>query len=136
MIDIPIKVDSAIKTEAIERYDETVKAMNLDRLQYVHREIAQVIQILTVNKRSWTCQLGAVAEFLIRNVNFVDRGNFTKEGLLAAAALYYLCDTDDVIPDYEPGRGYLDDAIVLNESLKRLKRSNAFLKTKIEKEFL
>jgi uncharacterized membrane protein YkvA (DUF1232 family) len=33
------------------------------------------------------------------------------------AALFYLCDHKDVIPDYEVSIGYVDDAIVMNRCL-------------------
>ncbi len=43
------------------------------------------------------------------------------------AALFYLCNPYDVIPDYSPGSGYLDDAIVINSCLAALRARSSSL---------
>lgn len=40
------------------------------------------------------------------------------------AALEYLCDPQDIIPDYIPGIGLIDDALVLNICIQDLGRTD------------
>ncbi len=47
------------------------------------------------------------------------------------AALFYLCDPYDVIPDRVPGTGFVDDAIVLNDCLQRIEQEGPELHREI-----
>jgi uncharacterized membrane protein YkvA (DUF1232 family) len=40
------------------------------------------------------------------------------------AALNYLCDPLDLIPDYTPGIGFVDDAYVLTLCLRRIRKGD------------
>jgi len=43
-----------------------------------------------------------------------------RASVLIGACLVYLLDCEDVIPDHICGQGYLDDAFVFEECLRRL----------------
>jgi len=132
MIKIPLKIDSDTKQLAIEHFEEIMKALDLERMEFIQEELPRVCRRFKRHQFEWTYALGVYAEALVRSVEFVKNGSFTLEGKVAAGALYYLCDQDDVIPDHDPSMGYVDDASVMNEALKRLRRINKSLIEEIE----
>jgi len=132
MIKIPIKIDSDTKKLAIEHFEETMEALDVERMEFIQEELPRVCHRFKLHQYEWSYALGSYAEALVRSVEFVKNGRFTPEGKVAAGALYYLCDPDDVIPDHDPSNGYIDDANVMNEALKRLKRINKNLVEEIE----
>ena len=42
------------------------------------------------------------------------KGNLPEVRCAILAALFYICNPYDVIPDHTPGKGYIDDAFVIN----------------------
>ena len=124
MIKIPVKLETELKRQAIAVFDNNCKKMSIDHFEFIKEKLPRVVKRLTRNEDDWVFTLGNAAESLVRNVDFVKGGEFTDHGRIAAAALYYLCDPNDVIPDYHPSHGYVDDAAVMNEALRRLKKAS------------
>lgn len=82
---------------------------------------------LLKSKTQWHNHLGETALFLFYLLEESLVGNkhdstLSKEQNELMAAILYLVETDDIIPDHVLGKGYSDDAYVINECIKQLKK--------------
>lgn len=127
VITIPEPMDKSVKKEAIEQYDRLVDAFDEKQIAKTIRAIPRVVARLTLYPNHWPAPVG----FLVRAI--FDEAFLREEGSrrlhhsskpLILSALGYVCEPNDVIPDYTPGTGYYDDAFVLNECLRRLSHSD------------
>ena len=131
MIKLPLKIEEEIKTRIIEAYKSILQDVSHDELQYVYSKFPRVYKRLSKNADEWTAILAYYAKSIFTEVKLLEGKTITEEGRFATAALYYLCEPIDVIPDHTPGTGYLDDALVINESLKDIKKINKELYNRI-----
>lgn len=105
------------------------EAKDADIRDVAHR-LPVVVGILEAGGSLFKVQMAAVARILF-DAYVRARKADRKETRISAgtnasilAALQYLCDPLDLIPDYVPGWGFVDDAYVLNLCIRRIRRSD------------
>ena len=128
MIRIPSKVDAKLKKAVLKAYTAVVKEVGEAEYKYIVAKLSIVCKRLERYPNSWPSPLAKVARVLyveLRTAQSSPRNLPPASRLLILSALFYLCDPYDVIPDFTPGTGYFDDAIVLNECLRQIKRIRA-----------
>lgn len=136
MIRPPLELDRCTR-QAVERhYEALVEKMAYEPLELEYSQLERIVSILTSHDVTWRHQLAQCAMALHRILedNHTRLGDHARG--VALAALVYLCDADDVVPDYTVGTGFIDDAHVMNTCLKILRRkapdTYAILATTIE----
>jgi uncharacterized membrane protein YkvA (DUF1232 family) len=104
-----------------ESYIAGIQSANAETVAYIATNLPKVLRRLKKSEETWHQQMAEIAEFfafLLRKESGISR-SARKE---LVATLYYLCHPFEVIPDYVPGRGYADDALVLNTCMSRLRQ--------------
>ena len=117
MIKLPLKLDADLLRKVIDAYEVILKEVSHDDVRYVALKLPRVYNRLSKHDGDWCSILALYANTLFNEVLIFNGRNMTDEGKVATAALYYLCNPQDVIPDSTPGTGYMDDALVINLSL-------------------
>jgi len=133
MIRPPIRLEKHLKERTLESYHAILNEVSGVELQYVDAKFKRVYTRLTSRQGEWQENLAFYTRSMMKEVDFLARGDFTEEGRIVIASAFYLCKPDDVIPDHTPGIGYLDDAFVINQALKDIKKINIKLYKKIIK---
>lgn len=130
MISIPIKLAPDLKKKIRQSYKDAIDDTSGDEVDYVKNKIDRVLNRLAKTHSKWMRELYAHA-FAMRKCCAtrlldaeVERCDLNHSDKRIVAALFYLCNPYDIIPDHIPGEGYVDDAIVLNTCLKDLKRDD------------
>lgn len=123
-IKIPVSLDSDLRDRVLEAYSQAIEEVGEAERLYITERLPRVLARLQKFRSAWGLGLSQVAEALYDLLNNKDTSPKllpeTKQVLVAA--LFYLCNPYDVIPDFTPGIGYIDDAIILDECLKRMKK--------------
>lgn len=122
--DLRLRVEAAI-TELIERPPADAKEKIIPRLP-------KLLKCLKANPSPLRTGIARLAKQLfdlyaneLRTTKTSgQRRKASKSLRVATAALYYLCEVDDVIPDYE-SHGFDDDAYALNYCAALLKHANS-----------
>jgi uncharacterized membrane protein YkvA (DUF1232 family) len=128
-IKIPFTVSREERAQIKESYLAGVQSANAEKVVYIAKNLPKVLRRLKKSEEIWHQQMADTAEVfasLLRKESGISR-SARKE---LVATLYYLCHPFEVIPDHVPGRGYADDALVLNTCLSRLRQLG--LKLEIE----
>ena len=127
MIQAPKKLDSNTKRTCREIYQQLIEAEPQPQEEYVLKHWPVVLNGLQANRQSWHMSLAAYAkglfELYIKRTQEQTPESGSAERLILAA-LHYLCDPYDLIPDFDPDKGSLDDAYVLNLCLKELEKKH------------
>ena len=123
-IKIPVTVTREERAAIRETYLAGIGEADSEKVSYIIKNLPRVLKRLRRSDEVWHEQIANVAE------RFADllhpESGVAKSGRKElVAALYYLCHPFEVIPDYVPGRGYADDALVLNMCLSRLRQRGA-----------
>jgi uncharacterized membrane protein YkvA (DUF1232 family) len=122
-ITTPQELDAQTKKEVHAEYHSHIKHYTVRRKK-----------ISSVEFSKWKNQLGKSGGFKKQLVSVCDLLYKTYAGRnpidlnlearkQIVAALYYAFDPVDIIPDYVPETGYLDDVFCINLCLSQLKRS-------------
>jgi uncharacterized membrane protein YkvA (DUF1232 family) len=120
-IKIPFTVSRDERAQIQESYLTGIKSANAEKVAYIAKNLPKVLRRLKKSEESWHVKMAEAAEvfaLLLRRESGISR-SARKE---LVATLYYLCHPFEVIPDYIPGRGYADDALVLNTCMSRLRQ--------------
>jgi uncharacterized membrane protein YkvA (DUF1232 family) len=100
-------------------YLEGVNSANSEKIEYIAKNLSKVLRRLKSSEEKWLQNVAETAEGLAKLIG--KNSTIPRDGKKEiVAALYYLCDPFEIIPDYVPGKGYADDALVLNTCLVRL----------------
>ena len=122
LVDLPHSLDRETQRQISEAYEQAIDDVGADELQYIRQRLPKVIKRLNKEPGSWLAQMASVTTVLTdvaKTKQLNQRAN--RE---VVAALFYLCNPFDVIPDHDPEKGYWDDAFMLNLCLKRMKKSD------------
>jgi uncharacterized membrane protein YkvA (DUF1232 family) len=135
MINLPTQIPKKLRERIESRFAAIIGSPLRDSFNHVTFELPRLLDSLSHHSGTW---LGSVAEHAERMFDICNE-NLQGETFLEPnaerviiAALLYLVEQTDVIPDYELAYGYLDDAYVLNLCLKRIKKSQPDLLPIIE----
>lgn len=130
-IKIPFVVTREERAQIREAYLDGIESADSEKVSYIVGNLPKVLKRLKKSDEDWHVEMAVIAEhfaFLLRRESGVAQG--ARRELVAA--LYYLCHPFEVIPDYVPGRGYADDALVLNTCLSRLRQRGVNLEMSAE----
>ena len=120
-IKIPVIVSHEERAQIQKSYLANVQSANAEKIAYIAKNLPKVLRRLKKSEEIWHQQMAEAAEIfasLLQKNSGISR-TARKE---LVATLYYLCHPFEVIPDYVPGRGYADDALVLNTCMSRLRQ--------------
>ena len=126
MLRTPTDVQRDLKNRIAAAYEGAIPNVGKEEVAYVKSRIDRTLKRLASEPGGWLASMGATSEFLHRSMTKEEErpgsiGSVAYDEIVAA--LFYLCNPFDLIPDHHPSRGYLDDAYVINECLRRLKKS-------------
>lgn len=120
-IKIPFTVSREERAEIKRAYLDEIETANDEKIRYISEHLSKVIARLKRTEEPWHLEIAKMAIYFSELLK-ADSGVPHKSRKDLVAALYYLCRPFEVIPDYIPGRGYADDALVMNTCLSRLKQ--------------
>ncbi|MCO8123531.1 YkvA family protein [Stieleria sp. TO1_6] len=120
-IKIPFVVTREERAQIREAYLSGIESADAEKLNYIVENLPKVLRRLKKSDEAWHVQIADVAE-RFRTLLHRRSGVAAVGRRELVAALYYLCHPFEVIPDYVPGRGYADDALVLNTCMSRLRQ--------------
>jgi uncharacterized membrane protein YkvA (DUF1232 family) len=134
MISPSLKLDKNLEKKVIHSLDMIMLEVDSEELNYVSSKFPKVYKMLGSNN-DWTQDIVDTVDIMLDTCKW--EGRFSEINKIVLSCAYYLCKPDDVIPDYTPGIGYLDDAFAVNESLKRLKKvkNGRIFCDKVKKKF-
>ena len=137
MIEIPEDISRDLKNEIKDEFEKKLNEVRESGAVCTADRLEKVCGVLKGEKATWLQDSAKIAVCLHEMVE--ERGSF--EGGFrpvpetakdyAKAALNYLVDPFDIIPDYEPTMGFIDDAEVLNHALKWLERNHRGLYSQV-----
>jgi uncharacterized membrane protein YkvA (DUF1232 family) len=124
LINYPDDVTPELKRQIRESFEDAISRFDDDDADYVFKKSRRVIARLD-RSDDWHVNLAVAAESLFGEFQLLcdDSNKVTDPAYrVIGAALFYLCNPFDVIPDHQPGRGYLDDAYVIDLCLAKIRK--------------
>jgi hypothetical protein len=122
MIKLPLRIGGDLRERIEKSFDEAVRQVGEAEELYVQSKLPRVLAGLNRGAQDWRSDVALTAT-AIREVYDDPEQASTADGnprAVLLAALFYLCNPYDIIPDRVPGTGFADDAVVLNECLRRV----------------
>ncbi|MBN2294605.1 MAG: DUF1232 domain-containing protein [Pirellulales bacterium] len=126
MIKLPIRVGDDLRQRVQKSYAEAIRQVGKDEELYVRGKLPKILAGLTGEAGDWRMDVALTASAVYEAYENPD-GKGTTNGSLRPvllAALFYLCNPYDIIPDRVPSTGFVDDAIVLNDCLQRIEQQD------------
>jgi len=120
MINPGSKLDKNTILKIEESFDRIYDEVGFDELHFVNNEFPKLYEALCENG-NWTQDIVDIVKIMLDTSEW--KGNFTEINKIVLSCAFYLCKPDDVIPDTTPGIGLVDDAYVVNLSLKKIKKT-------------
>ncbi len=133
MIKLPLRIDGNLCERVEKSYAEAIQQVGDAEAIYVRDKLPKILANLNRGSQDWRSEVALTASAIQKVYEDLDcteaaSGN-TRAVLLAA--LFYLCNPYDIIPDRVPGTGFVDDAVVLNSCLRRVEQEDPELFRKI-----
>ena len=126
-IKIPFVVTREERAEVKLAYLSGRKSAGKEMLDYISQNLPRVINRLKKSDEDWMVEIAATAEYLYPLLR-KDSGLSQAGRRDVISALHYLCHPFEVIPDHVPGRGYADDALVINTCIVSLRQRGMLIK--------
>ena len=126
MIKLPLRIGGDLRERIEKSYGEAIRQVGEAEELYVRSKLPGVLARLTRGTQDWRSEVAFTASAIFKASENPDRAS-TANGsprAVAFAALFYLCNPYDVIPDRVPGTGFADDAVVLNECMRRIEQED------------
>ena len=124
MIKLPLRVSDDLRQRIVDSYSEAIRQVGEAEESYVRTKLPKVLATLAGGSQDWRSEVAVTASALFtayENSDHVSTADGDSRYVLLAA-LFYLCNPYDIIPDRVPGTGFVDDAVVLNECLRRIEQ--------------
>lgn len=126
-INVPIPLDPSTKSLIRESYNEAIKTIRENgcsgECAYIDGQIEVKLDALDSSASLWVRKLGKTSRLLY--LAYIDIDPKHQKGgeivvsmalrFSLVAALFYLVNPFDIIPDYVAGTGYTDDAFIVNK---------------------
>jgi len=128
-IKTPRKLSKAQEEETLKRFDEIISEISQDHLISVNSQFKRVHDRLTKSEDKWKNNIAHIVDYMLGKSLW--KSPFSEENKIVLACAYYLCDPNDVIPDYVPEFGYIDDAYVVNMCLTKIYHENRTFHAKV-----
>ena len=122
MIKLPLRIGGDLRERIETSYEEAIRQVGEAEEVYVRSKLPGVLTGLTRGGQDWRSELALTASAIFEaceNPDHASTANGNSRNVMLAA-LFYLCNPYDIIPDRVPGTGFADDAVVLNECLRRI----------------
>jgi len=123
----PYALSPSLRRQIKVAFEEAAQEVCSHDREYVNRRLPSTVALLAKNGANWKGDLGRAALALFK----VMESSGPREEVepksadaLITAALFYLCNPFDFIPDFTPGKGYADDVLVMNVCLKTLRHDH------------
>ncbi len=133
MIKLPIRVGSDLRQRVEKSYEEAIRQVGEAEELYVRSKLPAILADLTRGPEDWRSDValtaGAISQ-TYENPEHMSTTNSHPRAMLLAA-LFYLCNPYDIIPDRVPTTGFVDDAVVLNDCLRRIEHAGPELHREI-----
>jgi uncharacterized membrane protein YkvA (DUF1232 family) len=124
MIKLPLRVSDDLRQRIENSYSEAIRQVGEAEESYVRSKLPKVLTVLARGSQDWRSEVAVTASAIFTAYETSDQVN-TAQGdsrYVLLAALFYLCNPYDIIPDRVPSMGFADDAVVLNECLRRIEQ--------------
>ena len=121
---LPAKLDPETKKTIKRSYLDAVDNMGEPEFEYIAKRIDTKFKATLNAATAWIVDMASYYKDLCMVIISHDENKekISKMGYyLIAAALFYFVNPFDIIPDYIPGIGYVDDMFVLITCLRSLK---------------
>lgn len=121
-ITLPFELEKDVIKAIRASYIDSTSKICEDNLEFIKKNFSTKNILLSNTGKDWHKQMACVACVFF---DIIDKDwiLFAPEiSNKIAAALLYLCEPFDIIPDHTPGKGLVDDALVLNYCLNDIKR--------------
>ena len=128
-IKTPRKLSKAQEEETLKRFDEIISEISQDHLISVNSQFKRVHDRLTKSEDKWKNNIAHIVYYMLGKSLW--KSPFSEENKIVLACAHYLCDPNDVIPDYVPEFGYIDDAYVVNMCLTKIYHENRTFHAKV-----
>jgi len=144
-IHIPFPLDPMTKSRIKASFKDAVQAMqdagDDAECAYIDTQIDSKLATLDRSAVLWVRKLGRISRVL--HSIYVDFKPPNVDGQMQVtrtlknkiiAALFYLVNPFDIIPDYVPGTGYSDDALVINLVVNAIEKQHPGLLQEFDSE--
>jgi len=134
-IELPLPIDRLLRSAIKESYELAIQEVDEHDESYVLRKTPRVVARLK-SQGNWLTNVARTASALYLYLDEKKAIMPKKQSLpirQITAALFYLCDPFDVIPDATPSTGYLDDALVINQCLSKLRATSPAVYKQLER---
>jgi len=133
-IRVPIGVAPKLRRQIKRAYSSVMEEIGDAEAEYVCRRFHATVLSVERQRSKWRQELGCLSRALF-SICFDDRQlddeSRARSRPCALAALFYLCNPYDIIPDYTPGTGYVDDALVVNFALSDIRRRAPYVYSRL-----
>jgi uncharacterized membrane protein YkvA (DUF1232 family) len=123
VVKIPVNLDKETAEQIRNHYEHAILNIGPEEHNYVLSKIDNKISILLKSRDSWKIKLANRALRLLKLYKKrLQRKKpvFDEDMNKIVAGLFYFCNPYDIVPDYVPGVGLIDDAYVLDLCLRSL----------------
>lgn len=120
---LPVKLDAGKKAFIKQSFFQAADNMGEEEFAYIRRKINSKLDITKNAATAWIVRLSSYYEILYQVLKNNTKSNpqiSSKSLKLIAVALFYFINPYDIIPDFTPGIGYVDDLHVLITCVKSL----------------
>ncbi len=133
MIKLPIRVGSDLAERVETSYAEAIQQVGEEEAAFVRSKLPKVLANLNRGSQDWQTEVALTAGAISKTYEDSDWASAASEAQKAVllAALFYLCNPFDIIPDRVRGTGFIDDAVVLNSCLRRIEQEDPELHRQI-----
>ncbi len=122
MIKLPLRVGDDLRERIEKSYSDAIHQVGEAEDSYVRSKLPEVLANLGRGSQDWRSEVAVTASAIFKV--YEDPANadaFVGESKpMLLAALFYLCNPYDIIPDRVPSTGFVDDAVVLNNCVQRI----------------
>lgn len=115
-IKLPFKIEKDVRDLILEKYKDISEKFGPKEINYILDKMDEKLSVLADSQTSWIADLSAYQRNIFELFkNYIrEKENISYDTCKSfIACLVYFINPFDVIPDYTPSMGYVDDLFVL-----------------------